>query len=531
MASRTRRHGAPNGAGGAARRRRLPMRLLLPSLILVALMAMLMLRGYVHSEILADHRIQPEASADKVPEKILEGGPVIDTRSGRTTSLQRARPPARPHLRRRPGPRAGPPRSWTSSRSTTRTPSSSSPAPWPRATRISSSAWSTRATRSGCTPSTTPTSPSSRRSASTGSCPRTSWRSPARRASAPRCSGRRTPPSPTPWTTSPGRSRSTSARAATSPSSTTPTARTGSKPGVDAIIRQATPKGGKGAIVLMHDSGGDRHQTVAGARPVPARAAEAGLRRSTTSPRPSTRPARTPRSPASTCGRARRGSSWSRPPTSITDVLVVGLAIIGVLVFARFGLMLLLSVVHARRVRRQDFRWGPPVTEPVSVLVPAYNEAKCIENTVRSLMASEHPIEVIVIDDGSSDGTARIVEDMRPAERPRRTPAQRRQARRPQPGSGERPSRPHRDDGRRHGLRTGHRPRTGPALRRPARRRRRRQRQGRQPGLPDRRLAAHRVRDGLQPRPPDVRRPALHADDPGRGRRLPPLAPWSGSAA
>ena len=37
--------------------------------------------------------------------------------------------------------------------------------------------------------------------------------------------------------------------------------------------------------------------------------------------------------------------------------------------------MLLLSVLHARRVRRKDFRWGEPVTEPVSVLVPAYNEA------------------------------------------------------------------------------------------------------------------------------------------------------------
>ncbi len=46
------------------------------------------------------------------------------------------------------------------------------------------------------------------------------------------------------------------------------------------------------------------------------------------------------------------------------------------------------------------------------MLVPAYNEAKCIESTVRSLMASEHPIEVLVIDDGSSDGTALIVEAM-----------------------------------------------------------------------------------------------------------------------
>lgn len=63
------------------------MRWLLPSLLLVAMLAMLMLRGYVHSEILADHRIQSEAATDKVPDKILDGGPVIDTRGGRTNSL------------------------------------------------------------------------------------------------------------------------------------------------------------------------------------------------------------------------------------------------------------------------------------------------------------------------------------------------------------------------------------------------------------------------------------------------------------
>ena len=51
----------------------------------------------------------------------------------------------------------------------------------------------------------------------------------------------------------------------------------------------------------------------------------------------------------------------------------------------------------------------PPVTEPVSVIVPAYNEKECIATTVRSLVASDHPIEVIVVDDGSTDGTADIV--------------------------------------------------------------------------------------------------------------------------
>ncbi|MGC5411835.1 glycosyltransferase, partial [Streptomyces sp. DT225] len=97
----------------------------------------------------------------------------------------------------------------------------------------------------------------------------------------------------------------------------------------------------------------------------------------------------------------------------ITDVMVAGLAVIGVLVFARFGLMLVLSFVHARRVRGRGFRWGEPVTGTVTVLVPAYNEKKCIANTVRSLLASDYPVEVIVIDDGSTDGTADIVQRMR----------------------------------------------------------------------------------------------------------------------
>jgi len=35
------------------------------------------------------------------------------------------------------------------------------------------------------------------------------------------------------------------------------------RPGVDAIVRNSTPKNGRGAIVLLHDAGGERSQTVA----------------------------------------------------------------------------------------------------------------------------------------------------------------------------------------------------------------------------------------------------------------------------
>lgn len=65
----------------------LRLRHLLPLVVLLAMMAMLMLRGYVHSEILADYRIRPEAAADKVPQSVLDGGPVVDTRNGQQTSL------------------------------------------------------------------------------------------------------------------------------------------------------------------------------------------------------------------------------------------------------------------------------------------------------------------------------------------------------------------------------------------------------------------------------------------------------------
>ncbi len=96
--------------------------------------------------------------------------------------------------------------------------------------------------------------------------------------------------------------------------------------------------------------------------------------------------------------------------------LATGLAIVGFAVMGRFGMMLILARRHYRQRNRKrgkggKFSWGPTVTRPVTVIVPAYNEKECIANTLESLAKSTHPIEIIVVDDGSDDNTSQIARD------------------------------------------------------------------------------------------------------------------------
>jgi cellulose synthase/poly-beta-1,6-N-acetylglucosamine synthase-like glycosyltransferase len=89
------------------------------------------------------------------------------------------------------------------------------------------------------------------------------------------------------------------------------------------------------------------------------------------------------------------------------------LLLIGALTLARTLLLFFFAVGHARRRRSASWSWGPPVTDPVSVIVPAYNEQASIGAAVRSLALSAHrDVEVIVVDDASTDGTASVVESL-----------------------------------------------------------------------------------------------------------------------
>ncbi|MFD4504505.1 bifunctional polysaccharide deacetylase/glycosyltransferase family 2 protein [Streptomyces sp. NPDC058457] len=260
------------------------------------------------------------------------------------------------------------------------------------------------------------------------------------------------------------------------------------KPGVSKIVKWATPSGTKGAAVLFHDAGGERSQTI---KALPtyikkmkakgytfttvsgviqkrsttnrqAAAASTGSNSQTTTgvteagvtgtgtgtstgstgtgtgSQPGTGTAPNGSAPNGEGGTAPNSGTGTgattvsrlqaahRTATGMTlyegKALIVAVAIaewalpvlsgllfvVGIAVMGRFGMMLLIARRHYRLRNKRRFSWGATVTRPVSVIVPAYNEKECIANTLESLAQSTHPIEVIVVDDGSTDGTSEI---------------------------------------------------------------------------------------------------------------------------
>lgn len=188
------------------------------------------------------------------------------------------------------------------------------------------------------------------------------------------------------------------------------------RPGVPAIVRNvvsgvvtANPER-SGNIVLLHDSGGDRSQTVAALPQIIAQLKARGYRFVPVSALAGLSPAQA----MPTLSTADRATAQF----SLFLFLALGFAVtaLGVL----FAVALTLGVARAivlsglalLNARRELARVRPPIDPAtfVTVLIPAYNEEAVIERSVRTVLASSDVrLEVIVIDDGSKDRTSAIV--------------------------------------------------------------------------------------------------------------------------
>jgi cellulose synthase/poly-beta-1,6-N-acetylglucosamine synthase-like glycosyltransferase/peptidoglycan/xylan/chitin deacetylase (PgdA/CDA1 family)/spore germination protein YaaH len=191
------------------------------------------------------------------------------------------------------------------------------------------------------------------------------------------------------------------------------------QPGVDAIVKNVV--GGvlnpsedvRGQIVLLHDSGGDRAQTVAALPLLIAQLKAKGQTFVTVS---------------ELAGLTRDQAMPPVPPHSLVEqadavtvtVLSTGswllhwLFLIGIVL----GVMRLLFVgalalVQWWRTRvKPDVAPGQEAPFLASILVPAYNEEKVINQTIESLLKSDYPrLEILVIDDGSSDRTSEVARE------------------------------------------------------------------------------------------------------------------------
>jgi cellulose synthase/poly-beta-1,6-N-acetylglucosamine synthase-like glycosyltransferase/peptidoglycan/xylan/chitin deacetylase (PgdA/CDA1 family) len=185
------------------------------------------------------------------------------------------------------------------------------------------------------------------------------------------------------------------------------------RPGVPTIVRNALPSGRHGGIVLMHDAGGLRDQTVKALPLVIHELRARGYRFVDLSTYMGV-PRSTIELPASHWDQVR--GSLLVTVLRLVNFIVIALTLlveaITVIVGLRMAISLGLAFVQRRRVCEATF--DPAFTPAVSIIVPAYNEAVGIARCVQSLAGSRYAgqLEVVVVDDGSADDTAAVVEHL-----------------------------------------------------------------------------------------------------------------------
>ena len=179
----------------------------------------------------------------------------------------------------------------------------------------------------------------------------------------------------------------------------------------EAILADIMAEKDEGNIILLHDGGGNRSATVAALPRIIDTLRGDGYRfvsigdligktRDQLMPLPDPNELRW----AEIVGQAFGTKSNFKKVVGILFLWAIYLTALRSLVYGG------LAVVQKFKARRRTF--DPAFRPPVSVVIAAYDEEKVIRKTVESVLSNGYAdIEVVVIDDGSRDGTLRILQE------------------------------------------------------------------------------------------------------------------------
>ena len=183
------------------------------------------------------------------------------------------------------------------------------------------------------------------------------------------------------------------------------------KPGTHEIVRRIMDDRYKGNVILLHDGGGNRRQSVEALPQIIHYLQERGDKIVSASellgiPRDEIMP------PAMSANASfdQMASGWGFFSLHFIEECVWALMIFGtVLVLIRTGAVALLAT---RQVMGQEEQLNAITYHPpVSVVIAAFNESKVISKTIHSILENKYPgaLEVVVVDDGSTDDTFDLI--------------------------------------------------------------------------------------------------------------------------
>ncbi|HEX4634201.1 MAG TPA: glycosyltransferase [Gemmatimonadales bacterium] len=187
-----------------------------------------------------------------------------------------------------------------------------------------------------------------------------------------------------------------------------------SSPGSQTIIDSTLKQLDRGNIILLHDGGGDRSQTVAALGPLidSIRARGYAFTTVTALAGVSTTQAMAPLPPGSTFRHFVELTSYTvlgRLELTMHAVFLVAM------VLGMGRLAVILGLAARQRYARRHQRPGPATADyhpSVTVIIPAYNEDRVVCRTVRTVLDQGYEgLEVLVVDDGSPDRTSDVVRE------------------------------------------------------------------------------------------------------------------------